>query len=832
MMPAAVIRFQYAPLHANEIRLLRLPLNSTAPFPDYNLIHVPLDAAGKFEAISYTWDGDDATSEMSLNGEQFFTTAKVKQLLQALNTATTAKRVWIDFVCINQQDPGEKSRQVPLMRDIFAGAVCVTAWLGHHQDAALAKEVVADVLIRASRVDSKSGIFATYSQGTYRSRLLALKSLLRNRWFRRMWVIQEVVVAKELNIIYGGERFVWEELVQVSKAISSSHEFLAVLQGTADAGMIECDTDLMFNCELTNNIRAFYAASSPWPLSVALDTGRKFQATDPRDMVFAALGFTTEATNPSLAPDYTKSPEDVFVNAARVLYSSNKEAWACSLSLLLPCAGKGNPRKLTNLPSWVPDWSANTLIPVEIQTLGLLNAYRATLDSQPAVEIMKQADVMKVQGFFVDEIVEVGSVYDIPFNSDMSISRVDSLLYTARWHHEVLDIARRRAGGSYPTAATELEDAIWRTLTCNLDLNKVKCNASDELGTAYQAWKRSLENYLKLEKKYDRSRLVAALNTLYGINCSRVRGESVTKPLFELESAMTRPSNRENGKDSIKPSDDDDDDDTFPFRDKDQSGWQRVDRIVNALNIFESIGEIVTTSGLLNLVASEVDAIRFFSIILVLFLAHEVNTLKHTHPAIYLFFERLENDRLELEPESEPALSTSEDLESLSTESPNANVDAENKEVQTNELEHRYERTEDEEEDDEYEPKRLERVMSVLTTLGSLNLKSLQASNQPLPTMKDSPDPEILFSMYSAATRPSYMRSFFATKGGYIGMGPAYSKPGDRVCLIMGLNAPYIVRTTEDRNPSRVELIGEAYVHGMMDGEMMKVGEARDIYLV
>jgi len=157
---------------------------------------------------------------------------------------------------------------------------------------------------------------------------------------------------------------------------------------------------------------------------------------------------------------------------------------------------------------------------------------------------------------------------------------------------------------------------------------------------------------------------------------------------------------------------------------------------------------------------------------------------------------------------------------------------AENKEVQTNELEHRYERTEDEEEDDEYEPRRLERVMSVLTTLGSLNLKSLQASNQPLPTMKDSPDPEILFSMYSAAIRPSYMRSFFATKGGHIGMGPAYSKAGDRVCLIMGLNAPYIVRTTEDRNPSRVELIGEAYVHGMMDGEMMKVGEAKDIYLV
>lgn len=831
MMPTAAPPFRYAPLYGNEIRLLRLPLDSTAPFPDYTLIHVPLDAAGHYEAISYTWDGDDATSEISLNGEQFFTTVKVQRLLRALDSATTAKRVWIDFVCINQKDLDERSRQVPLMRDIFAGAVRVTAWLGHRQDAVLAKEMVADILAHTRRVDSKSGIYASYSQSTYRTRLLALKTLLRNRWFRRMWVIQEVVVAKDVNIVYGGETFVWKELVQVSKAISSSHEFLAVLQGTADAGMTECDTDLMFNCELTNNIRAFYAASNPWPLSLALDTGRKFQATDPRDMVFAALGFTIEATNLSLAPDYTKTAEDVFINAARVLYSS-QEALAFTLSLLLPCAGKGLPRKLTNMPSWVPDWSGNTLIHGEIQTLGSLGAYEATLDSQPAVEIMAESNVMKVQGLCVDEIVEVGNVYDIPFNSDMSISRVDSLLYTAKWHHEVLDIARRRAGSLYATDV-DLENAIWKTLACNLDLNKPKCNASDELGTAYLAWKRSLENYLELEKKYDRNRIVAALNTLYGMNSSRVRGESTSKPFFELAGSAARSSETETESEDNTRSDDD----ISPFRDDNQSGWKQVDRIITIVNMFESIDKFITTPGF-SLEAPQVDTLRLFSIMLVLFVAHDVNDLENRHPAIYHFFERLEHDRLELERlehAPEPVLSTDESLESPNTESPGVDSDTENEEVQPRGFGYKHEQAENEE---EYEPKRLERVMSVLTTLASINLKSMHAStSEPQPglqsfPMENCPDPEILFSMYNAAIRPSYMRSFFATRGGYIGMGPAYSKPGDRVCLIMGLNAPYVVRMTEGGDTLRGELVGEAYVHGMMDGEMMEAGEVGEIYLV
>ncbi|KAK5657173.1 hypothetical protein OQA88_3230 [Cercophora sp. LCS_1] len=809
-------RFKYAPLRGREIRLLTLPTHTTALSADYALLHFPLDTAGSYEAISYTWDGNVTTSEISLNGEPFPTTTKVQQLLRALASATTAKRVWIDFICINQSDTNEKSQQVDMMKDIFEGAHRVTAWLGHQQDASLAKEMVADILTRSVQRNPGFGIYATYTQQRYRPFILALKRLFRNPWFRRMWVIQEVVVANELNIVCGGETFAWEELVRVSRAMSSSHEFLAVLQGTADPGMMECGTDLMFNCELTSNIKTFYKASNRWPLSLALDTGRQFQATDPRDMVYAALGFTREAKNPGLKPDYTKSAEDVFVSAAKCMYSSSRESLPFTLRLLLPCAGIGHPRKLT-LPSWVPDWSGQrspahaSVDHVYIQTLGPIGAYRATLDFQPTIEILSGCNVMKIQGFCVDEIVEVGSVYDIPFGADMSISRADAILYTTAWFRSVLDIAHRRAGSPYPTDI-QVEDAIWRTLVCDLHPKVEGQSAPDELRVAYRYWKRSLDNYFELEKKYDRERVVAALDILYEVNGRRVRGEATSQPLFELACSASQPLDKTA---MMKPATDGrngttNDNDTFPYCHDGLSGWERVDRILSTLALLQHLDKVLgyCASASIQGPGPGLDLLRSVSIALMLFLMHDVNTLEHTDAAVYRLFTGMEPVPPTPDtagPAESPGHSEAEDEGADSSDAP--------------------------------EPKRLERVMSVLNTLVAIDQNHRQSSPQEhvdfLPATQSHLDPEILFSMFNAAIRPSYMRSFFATRRGYIGLGPAYSKPGDRVCLVAGVAAPYIIRMSQggDFGPFCGELVGEAYVHGIMNGEMMDAGKMTSIYL-
>lgn len=61
----------------------------------------------------------------------------------------------------------------------------------------------------------------------------------------------------------------------------------------------------------------------------------------------------------------------------------------------------------------------------------------------------------------------------------------------------------------------------------------------------------------------------------------------------------------------------------------------------------------------------------------------------------------------------------------------------------------------------------------------------------------------------------------FLSKKGYIGMAPEFTVPGDIVCVIFGAIAPYVLRRVSEKG---FELVGEAYVHGIMDGEAIDMG--------
>ena len=74
----------------------------------------------------------------------------------------------------------------------------------------------------------------------------------------------------------------------------------------------------------------------------------------------------------------------------------------------------------------------------------------------------------------------------------------------------------------------------------------------------------------------------------------------------------------------------------------------------------------------------------------------------------------------------------------------------------------------------------------------------------------------------------TYQRTFFITRDGYMSVGPRWSRPGDRIALIAGLQLPFIVRKTGDK----YNLIGPAYVHGIMKGERWNESFTEHIVLV
>jgi len=73
-------------------------------------------------------------------------------------------------------------------------------------------------------------------------------------------------------------------------------------------------------------------------------------------------------------------------------------------------------------------------------------------------------------------------------------------------------------------------------------------------------------------------------------------------------------------------------------------------------------------------------------------------------------------------------------------------------------------------------------------------------------------------------------RRMFRTQKNYLGMGPRSAQAGDQVWILPGANVPFILRPLAVE--TNYQLIGEAYVHGIMKGEaLVEVGE-QDIHRV
>jgi hypothetical protein len=80
---------------------------------------------------------------------------------------------------------------------------------------------------------------------------------------------------------------------------------------------------------------------------------------------------------------------------------------------------------------------------------------------------------------------------------------------------------------------------------------------------------------------------------------------------------------------------------------------------------------------------------------------------------------------------------------------------------------------------------------------------------------------ESAFKKYDGAMGYIYGLKPFISEKGYVGLAPEDSKPGDVICVIIGAIVPYVLRKLPEEE---FQLIGEAYVHGIMDGEAMDLG--------
>lgn len=126
----APLAYQKLPSGRRAIRTLRLLPGRWIDNITCELQEACLDDQPSFDALPYGWGNANDTTTITVNGYSFEATKNRVAALRRLPSSIETKVLWVDAICINQDDNQEKTQQVQLMADIYRYAHSVNVFLG------------------------------------------------------------------------------------------------------------------------------------------------------------------------------------------------------------------------------------------------------------------------------------------------------------------------------------------------------------------------------------------------------------------------------------------------------------------------------------------------------------------------------------------------------------------------------------------------------------------------------------------------------------------------------------------------------------------------------
>lgn len=241
-----------------------------------------------YEALSYVWGNMQDRMQIALNDQEAFVTQNLYIALQHLRLHTQPRRLWIDAICIDQQNTMERNHQVGMMRDVFSAASQVIAWWGPEIKSTLGTVGIFTKLLYSKRHNWDIPI------GQADMAAIALLP-----YWTRVWIVPEMVVAREITIQWGAYSMAWSDLIDYVREWHFLYKPLEVIIKTMDLRYYESRQRNLVNL---------------------LHATEVTESTDPRDKVFALLGLINNDVSEPIVADYTMSPCEVYSRAIRTMY--------------------------------------------------------------------------------------------------------------------------------------------------------------------------------------------------------------------------------------------------------------------------------------------------------------------------------------------------------------------------------------------------------------------------------------------------------------------------------------------------------------------------------
>lgn len=400
-----------------KIRLLRLAPSPISRIIRCHMEHHLLDRAPEYEAISYTWGDNSKIQRVLIDGRWLKVTQSAYDALYNRSFHAMTRRVWIDSVCIDQNVLTVKSKQVRLMTKIYKQASRVIVFLGNRPDAHMVHDVLAELNRRRKWYDDSvlgEKLYKEYLPQEASPRWQALLNLLNQPWFERVWILQEVAVAKTIHAIYGNRYVDLETLVEVLRMFigEKSAESVTLLHSARSNYNTRQVSNAPGFASMMTTMRQILQEGGSLPFPLLLQTTHAFKATNPRDRLFASIGISDPDSCGPVNVDYTKDVSSLYKEAARYILIERLD-----LSLLHD-SGVGVPRNLMDLPSWVPDWSCS-----KINDLLNGRSYTATRNRKSvirrvSVDGVRDWNTVAIAGKRVDTIQHLSTQREYSLNQD------------------------------------------------------------------------------------------------------------------------------------------------------------------------------------------------------------------------------------------------------------------------------------------------------------------------------------------------------------------------------------------------------------------------------
>ncbi|KAI4160828.1 MAG: hypothetical protein LQ342_005443 [Letrouitia transgressa] len=433
--------YEYSLLQRNQFRLLKVTVEPRTSYLICNFeVRDLATSRGEFIAISYCW-GDPRPTHRILTGDGRFlvVTESATEVLRFVVSKYPSHSFWIDQLCINQTHLEEKSVQVSMMGQIYSSTIKVVAWLGRGDR--LTRDVV--TFIRRVSADTEKrkarGIQPTITPTMSVSPRLRdapaqlrmfrnwdlLSMLLKNPWFERIWVMQEIVMAcsatSRIMKIDEPVLLMFEECAIEFDVLASFLRFLKnnKLQSNLafdrkyDDGFKGSEMPFGFGAvDVFSQYRNIKEQEEDISMNLALNDAWYFKASNDRDKVFATMGFIdpNEIANTDLHIDYESSVQEGYTRCAIAMLRRDNE-----YPMLLHMAGIGLRRSYLALPSWVPDFSQESYevqLKPEVSESEEAKHYLASgIIKKIELHIDASARSLHCRGIFID-VVE--TVYEQP----------------------------------------------------------------------------------------------------------------------------------------------------------------------------------------------------------------------------------------------------------------------------------------------------------------------------------------------------------------------------------------------------------------------------------